>query len=286
MNGSGGSSGTRAAESICAIDFSSTAAESGARDGTTTGTPVGWHGEGTRVPAPWGRVSHAAPDPNAQPDHPGDSARTRDPPTVPWHAQHGQSGPGVGSAPPVPCSQSARAATTLPSMTAGAERGPGMEQPGPGGGDVGSRGTAMPTHVTTASLRSHTLPAASFQPPSPCAAVPRRGAASRLRGWRKAGCGRRGPWGAGGGQPMPGSILPTGVGMPVPAEPGGLVTRGWATVPAQPRGVARGQGQGPPQPPGTAKGRGHGAERAQPGLNPPPPPCCRTRPTHGSSGYK
>lgn len=59
MNGSGGSSGTHAAESVCAIDFSSTAAESGAGADAATGIPAGWHGEGSHDPTPRGHVPHA-----------------------------------------------------------------------------------------------------------------------------------------------------------------------------------------------------------------------------------
>lgn len=107
MNSSGGSSGTHAAESVCAIDFSSTAAESGAGAGAATGTPA----RGSHVPTPQGHVPHATPlssSPPAQLGRPGDNARTGDPPASPWGAQHGRLDPGVA-----PC-----VATTLPSTTA------------------------------------------------------------------------------------------------------------------------------------------------------------------------
>ena len=133
MNGSGGSSGTRAAESVCAIDFSSTAAESGARAGTAAGTPASWHGEGSHVPTPRGHVPHAAPlspSPPAQPGHPGDSARTGDPPAAPWDARHSRSGPDVGLPPPVPCPY-------LPASTCMAATSPSTVV-GTGGGRAGA----------------------------------------------------------------------------------------------------------------------------------------------------
>lgn len=147
MNGSGGSSGTRTPQSVCAIDFSCTAAEKGAGDGVAAGTPAGWHCDGSHVPccpcprSPWGQC------------------QTEDPPASPWDAQHGPSGPDAG-VPPVPCCHLPAQPSPRPAPR-WAQGGRGWSSQG----DAGSRGTAVPARVTSASLRSHTLPAASFRVP-------------------------------------------------------------------------------------------------------------------------
>lgn len=108
-------------------------------------------------------------------------------------------------------------------------------------GNAGSRGTAVPTRVTTTSLWSHTLPAASFRPVPSCA--------MGLHHGHRAGCGCCGweeqgpPW-----QPQ---LCPRGCWYQLsPMD-------GWP-------------GRGPPR---VMPGEGPGT---QPGLNPLPPPCCRT----------
>lgn len=130
MNGSGGSSGTRTPQSVCAIDFSCTAAEKGAGDGVAAGTPAGWHRDGSHVPccpcprSPWGQC------------------QTEDPPALPWDAQHGPSGPDAG-VPPVPCRHLPAQPSPRPAPR-WARGGAGMEQPG-GCGEQGHRG-ACPRH--------------------------------------------------------------------------------------------------------------------------------------------
>lgn len=271
MNGSGGSSGTRARLNPSALSIFHPLrqrAEPGParpraprRAGTARGPAFPHRGATSPMPP-------RCPHPHGQ-DTLGDSARTRDPPASPWDAQHGQSGLGVG-APPMPCLYPA----TSPSTTMGT----GGAGDGATGGTWGARASGYPP-ASPPRHCGHTR----------CQPLP-SGHRHRMP-WLRA-VGLRHGHGAGTGQDATHGEQGD-PRLPVPSPAPGCGDAGNRSAPGPGDGGQGhtphstpwcGEGAGTPVAPQHGEGQGRGAE---PGLNPPPaPPCHRMRPTHGSSGYK